>query len=906
MNNKDLINEGFFNRKKSYEEQLANKYPQYSPIDKNNLTNTGLNAIGADNTRELKRRLTGTLGIALGNNTVKNMANRAIKRFPIIISEHVDPSTAVLLKNYLEAQYAEYINLLISNQVIDLADYDRNSPDGNIAIQALDHLTAADFGKQRIANKAMTGELTANDLFSNVPIYQLLRQESVLHTGDENVDNILESALVIDSDKADMLIEYMLNEKILYDKKKYSIESIVKDIDNLDKASTKLKKIDTDTDKYSTELRSTGGIVSGKSEFLQHKTQAMKSLSDDVAKDLNNRGYLYTDDKGYEHYDKLTNTEIVADPHLMATAINETVGELLLKNTPTSKYLRDRFEKATWLLQSRLIAGTEYAAYVMHLGLPIRRETYAELIKRYPAKQLIITGQAGGLTYSSIKVISKQDAELISEGKRHIPRIVEGITKVKVKDVFKVNVAIGAGIGAGVGAGVGVTLASLAAVNSWNPIGWAIGAGAGIGALGTAVYNIFKKRNTPSIQKGIENYKSWERVEELIQEMDDNTYRLKIDAAKWQIKMDEEIGSDKNVLSDNIKKKAEKEYNAEALFDFSLLKNDKKLKELETPDEPGTLDLSAAKFKQSMERIYEAVEGVDSYFEDPLTLTESSVEFYNDLYQELNEETQELLEKITKISLMKPADISYAKKQMPLTVLKYDDSKDYVVPSYGTANMMAYGSVDYDRRDLKDRKFNTPLIMTVRFKERYSDGSYADNELTAVIGILGVITRIPTEEMEYILKTNAQGTTLKSIFSGDDKGSMADLFSSFKAKGDYSKLTQSADTWKNLERVSHLALANKMAGKMNNNVANAHIIFSQKEIDAVRQETGVDYVRDRKVSASLMKRYSAMNLMIANDTLERVFIFNDIDSASWDVVPYDAIRGRDSSDLMASIANKFR
>lgn len=903
MNNKDLINEGFFSRKnKSYEEQLANKYPQYSPVNKKGPVDTGLNAIGADNTRELKRRLTGTLGVALGNNTVKNMASRAIKRFPIIISEQVDPSTAVLLKNYLEAQYAEYINLLISNQVIDLADYDRNSPDGNIAIQALDHLTAADFGKQRVANKAMGGELTANDLFSNVPIYQLLRQESVLHTGDENVDNILESALVVDAENVDLLVEYMMNEKTLMD--------TIYDASDLDDKklidlSQNLHKVGNDPDKYSSELSSNNAAYSSKSSLLQHKTQALRSMSDNAAKDLAKRGYVYTDNKGYEHYDRLTNTEIVADPHLMSAAVNETVGELLLKNTPTSKYLRDRFEKATWLLQSRIIAGTEYAAYVMHLGLPIRKEVYADLIKHYPAKHLIIHGQTDGLTLKSIKVIDAKEAELISKGKRQIPKVVEGITKVKVKDIFKVNVAIGAGAGAGAGV---ITVAAIAALAAVGPIGWTIGVGAGAaaGGLGTILYNIFKKRNTPSIHKKIESANLWERVEELIQEMDDNTYRLKIDAAKWNIKMDEEIGSDSKVLSDKIKNTAEKEYNSEVLFDFSLLNNDKKIKDLETPTVPGSLDLSVNKFKQSMQRIYEAVEPVDSYFEDPLTLTESSVEFYEEVAKELNEETKELLEKITKISLMKPGDVSFAKKQMPLTVLKYNDAKDYVVPSYGTANMTAYGSVDYDRRDLKDRKFNTPLIMTVKFKERYSDGSYADNELTAVIGILGVITRIPSEEMEYILKTNAQGTTLKSIFSGDDKDSLADLFSSFKSKGDYSKLTQSADTWKNLERVSHLALANKMAGKINNNVANAHIIFSQKEMDSVRQETGVDYIRDRKVSASLMKRYSAMNLMVANDTLERVFIFNDIDSASWDVVPYDALRGRDSSDLMASIANKFR
>ena len=109
-----------------------------------------------------------------------------------------------------------------------------------------------------------------------------------------------------------------------------------------------------------------------------------------------------------------------------------------------------------------------------------------------------------------------------------------------------------------------------------------------------------------------------------------------------------------------------------------------------------------------------------------------------------------------------------------------------------------------------------------------------------------------------------------------------------------------------MEKINQLALANKLAGKANNNIANAHIIFSQKEIDSVRQTTGVDYLRDRKASAALMKRYSAMNLMVANDTLERVFVFDNIDAISWDVIPYDALRGKDSSDQLAAALNKLR
>lgn len=40
--------------------------------------------------------------------------------------------------------------------------------------------------------------------------------------------------------------------------------------------------------------------------------------------------------------------------------------------------------------------------------------------------------------------------------------------------------------------------------------------------------------------------------------------------------------------------------------------------------------------------------------------------------------------------------------------------------------------------------------------------------------------------------------------------------------------------------------------------------------------------------------------MIANDPSERVYVFDDPDNISWNVIPYSAIRNRDSSDQLTS------
>ena len=879
MNNKDLLNEGLF-KKKTYADKLAKKYPQYAPMDAKNTSNLGFNAVGAEDTAELKKRLTGALGVAIGNNTIKNMASKSIKKFPIIISDNIDPQTAVLLKNYLEVQYAEYLNLLISNQIIDLTKYDRNDPDGNnIATQALDQITGTEFGRQRVANKAMRGSLNPDDVFANNPIYNLIRQESV-HTGNSDLDNLLEDAIVIDSSKADELVEFLseateVEPGAISQKSNNDIERLIKQITKNDKA---IKEFNYGDEVITTKANGTitrKVNIRPQSDAITKIVSSNRALDQETIKDLKKRGYIGLDSSGYEKYNRLTNTDVVLDPTLLNSAINKTIGEIMLD--PKNDFLKNRFEKATFLLESRIIAGTEYFAYVtQRLGIPVRNEVKMELIRRFPAKELsdprIISDSKNGR-------IDKQTAEMISRNEREVYKISHSILSARAADVLKYS-AIGGTIGTGAGIGAGLTIAGAATL--WPLL--AIGGLAAGGLAGAIAALIKHRKDKHGLERSVEKYKSWQRVEELIEDMDDRTFQLKVDSKVYNLRM-----SDKNV---NVK--ADSEFASK--YDNTKLKSDE--------DETFPMQSKVDNFIKNMNKLYESCDyetstGMD--LESPISFCEEAKEFNEELCNlvcdSLNETVESLNEKLQKVSMTKPVSI---------TKLTYDDKSELLVPSYGTKNTIAYGSVEYDKRDIKDRKFNTPLIMTVKFKERYSDGNYADNELTAVIGILGVITRIPTEEMEFILKANTEGAVVKGIFSGDEKGSLGDLLANFKANSDYSKTPISGEIWKNMEKINQLALANKLAGKANNNIANAHIIFSQKEIDSVRQTTGVDYLRDRKASAALMKRYSAMNLMVANDTLERVFVFDNIDAISWDVIPYDALRGKDSSDQLAAALNKLR
>ena len=100
---------------------------------------------------------------------------------------------------------------MISNQVIDLSAFE-SGEEGNIAIQALDSVSGHNFGKQKVARKALHGgELSAKDLFQNMSAYNLIRHEGKEYkTGVAMLDALLEDAVILPKEEATLLTEYML------------------------------------------------------------------------------------------------------------------------------------------------------------------------------------------------------------------------------------------------------------------------------------------------------------------------------------------------------------------------------------------------------------------------------------------------------------------------------------------------------------------------------------------------------------------------------------------------------------------------------------------------------------------------------------------------------------------------
>lgn len=359
--NKEILNEAFF-KKKSFAEKQAAKMSklQYEPVSLKAQNPHGVGvgsqfrdgSLGVTDVKEVKKRLTQGFGAMIGNNTIRSVANRAVKTFPIIISDNVSADTAVMLKKLFEEQYAEYLSLVISNSVVDLSSFSTGDEEGNIAMQALDSLTGVEFGSQRIARKAMTGELTADDLFKNYSFYNLIRQESAqINTGDPLIDMILENAIIVESKNAEaaelaLLTESRANDNIDQPRR----------IDG-NNANDPLKRVDPARRNHGNE----------------------------------NLFGMLRDKQG-------ANTSGAAESDFT----NRRVSEVL--SAPGNEPIRDRFEKATFLLQSSIISGSEYISYLtIRLGIPISQSVRKRLVTDFKIANTSIYRDARTRTASGEK-----------------------------------------------------------------------------------------------------------------------------------------------------------------------------------------------------------------------------------------------------------------------------------------------------------------------------------------------------------------------------------------------------------------------------------------------------------------------------------------------------------------------
>lgn len=922
-NNDQILNELFW-KKKGYSEKQKDKMAQYKPVSKTGDIKSIFNGNSIDgfvvsDADEVKKRLVGALGMAMGNNTIKSSASRATKRFPIIVSDDISPETVVMLKTMMEEQYASYIDLLVSNMIINLSDYDTSGANGNIAIQALDQLDGPDFGTGRIANAAKAGKLSLDTVMANNPGWKFLRtnENAEYVSGNPIIDEFLNGAIICESKDAKQVANVLYEELSTLNEagKMHSGElGLGGDFD--------AKELDDKTavevlDRY---LMRAGGKPSGwvpvmgdilfditskrifvrsakpnvwyldkDSDTSSNPSKRLYGVIDDLIKlDVkdNYRDYRIkrNDDGKFAGVDKLISPNVFVNADDLDVALNRSIADTLSgKNARNdderslSIYMRDRFEKASFLLASCEISGSEYISYLTdRLGIPVAQATRVEILSKYPVSKVIFknTKKYDGTDVNNDALIDEMRKNIDRNTKHVVTSLVPDITGISGKDVAVITAAGVGGAGVGAGAGAGIAAATTGAIAA-APIIWpalAVGAGAGLTA---AIIRLLKKKKYKEMMNAVSG---WERVEALIDEMDFN----RADLMKHKMKVDIKLLDDHSKTEEFRKEQA-------SLFNQFASKMEQSLGRVQLTEratlKPFIEPLSEARINNTLETLALLDEEL---IKDPVFVRE---------YEQLSEGTKYV------INTKKPGDVIIRQQK-----IKAKDVAD-IIPSFGTKDVVAYGSVEYDKKEIKDRKFNEPLILTIKFKERYSDGKYADNELTAVIGILGVVTRVPSEEMATILRANVDGKTLSNFFKGDDSNSAKDLIgnviSTFVGSKYAEKLPKSGKIWANLEKVTALAVANKLAGNNNGNISNAHLVFSQKEIDLIKSELGVDYLKNANLAAQLMKKYSAFKIVVCNDAMQYVYSYDDPDAISWDDAPYSAYMGKSNADQMLSAFTQF-
>jgi hypothetical protein len=918
--NKKIINEFFF-KKETYSDKLKRKLPQYKPQDVRDEGREGFGSIVAPTAdglavtdpQEAGKRVVSALGASLGMNSIRNIASRSIKSFPIVISENVDPETSVMLKRVLEEQYAEYMSLLISNQIVDITAFQTGEKEGNIAIQALSSVSSEDESKM-LARKVAKGEVEPEDFLKGLTAYNLIRNEGTeLRTGNKIMDALLENAVVVPESESKKLVEFMVANsgdivsllEMSDAEKKKKIEENIREIKSLrekknlaklggavkpdlDFYDEKIKELEDEVSELRGEKKEKGEKDEGdrkdrkdKEEINVTLTKAIESNIEMSKKAVEKAEELLksvNDDSAQKGPFKMKDPEIVVNSKLFKENVSRSLGRILLdeKNEP----IRDKFEKATFLMQSNRISGIEWIQYLqLRLGIPVSKQTRQYVVAEFPERDVI------DFKSRSLGKISRGDINRINRNMRVVERTLLQVLSFTGGEIIKFGLT--AGVVGGIAGGAtalasvagGATAASLMApVLLGLPLFLIVGAAVGvpIAAIHSIRSNIRRSRKTESIV-------GWERVEALIEMMEEQQRSVR------KIKV------------------------VDPTEDFT-----KAEKQIENTDD--MITATEAELKAALSSYHDHLSGMMSKARPNQSLVTEDVEpiaMDGEAHKLALSESRPLIEaalnsKEARAHILAEAIVStkIPTELVATQTYEYDTDKGpevLAVPKFATRDQFAYGSVEYEKRDLKDRKYNAPLLMTVKFKQRFDDGTFSDNELVAVIGILGVITRVPAEEMEYILASNADGKTVKGILEPD--GDPAQLISNIigieRISKDVENLPISRDVWQNLEKVSRLAVTNKLAGRKNENIANAHIVFSQQEIDNVRADEGADYMKGIDLVRSLMKRYSAFTVMIANDVSERLYIFDDQESANWDVVPYSAYRNKDTGDQLNAMLNKM-
>lgn len=231
---------------------------------------------------------------------------------------------------------------------------------------------------------------------------------------------------------------------------------------------------------------------------------------------------------------------------------------------------------------------------------------------------------------------------------------------------------------------------------------------------------------------------------------------------------------------------------------------------------------------------------------------------------------------------------------------KADDMLNKLKNAQSSSNPPSNGyyiDTKLDQPELKKANEMVPSIMVVRF--RSGDRGEACGE--AVIGVKVKLVYVTQADMieRIILKSGDQNTLFEYLKATTGEISMFKdfMFALDRAKLDvFSRSAKSSPIWKLLERRANVNRANSWFRSSNGGgSAIATFLVSQDTIDILKKEHNFDVKYNTRKLLKIILDYSAMGFIIANDVTEKIQMFFDDNSTSFETLSYASLEREDKN-----------
>lgn len=888
------------------------------------------NLIDPQNKEQVKKMIEKNVGIAFSTNDVASKNASNIKTFSIILSDSTDitPQNEITLKKYYEQVLASNVIAMINNSVIEVTP-DMKEDKGRVATSAVDKLIRQANTRNIIGEKFKTNSVSAEDIFKDIPIMnatgfgKMLDEEykkepfdgSTLYGDYSAVDR---AGFAIDTNS--ILPKFLASQgKVLvdrhrkiYDKAKdlyekiEKIEDKIKDLGNIHEFRKKQKELHVSLAKELDEIVLAKPAITTTASYKTYESMLASTMNmsapivkDDFYQLDIYREYLLRDSGVITSRAKENRSDLskLIDEIDKITSTPEEKARLPKYKNDLAKYeqemedlegfIADDFESFRAEEIKRMITEKQQATtededpYVRYLGINTKDTVYSGRYGGNPDSRFDFVDR---FKDKRTKLEFRVACDLLLNAEILPDEFIEYVRKdLKLPLTAKTESSIKFKFGDG---------------SPSNPY-----------RLFNTYYETTNKQGVlrlAQIISGMEyqkdlKHRTFKRAYKEIKSnraaknSHDVYYRLISvfgGGARRVARMVE------NTINDN-KKNVDKAIKDQIFSTDTAFKLDVVSKPIEKAnefisklDQYKTAEEAMKDFDFSKNNIAGKIPGLDD-LDELYTVSTGFKTLFEEVEKEYAEDKINLQEvfgggKHT-ITLSKPIEV----KAVNTYNLKNKQDETFIIPAYTIGNQLLYGQVEVERDANKERRYNEPIWLKIRFVERYSmlKNDAIDNTYTATIGIKANISRVPSSEVEYVFKSNAEKVSFKP----------ADILGKIKSDSQLSRVWSQAKSIKNV--LGSETFNNNFNGAA---VLSPVIIASTKEATTNIAETAdFNYIKKPELAVKLMNKYNAGAICLI-DPIQEIYYLIDNENESWDRVPFSELEQNKKQNIDLTSLQRLR